>query len=90
MLLGAGDPAQHRRLITLRAGQRQVALAVEEVLGVRQLPPGQALPPLLGEASADLVNAIGSLDSELLLVLRSARLVPDALWPALQSAGAAP
>jgi len=49
---------------------------------VRAVPPDsvQALPPLLQEAAADGVAAIGRLDAELLLVLSSTRLLPDTSW----------
>jgi len=75
-----GAPAQ--RYVSLAIGERRIALAVGEVLGVRAVPPDsvQALPPLLQEAAADSVAAIGRLDAELLLVLSSTRLLPDTLW----------
>ena len=67
------------RFVTVAVGVRRVALAVDAVVGVRRFPPGslRALPPLLHEAAGDVVDAIGLLDSALLLVLRSARLLPD-------------
>ena len=80
-LLGSPD-TQPTRFVMVKAGARRVALAVSDVIGVRALAPEklQALPPLLREAAADIVTSIGALDDELLLVLRSARLVPDAVW----------
>jgi len=67
------------RFVTVAVGVRRVALAVDAVVGVRRFPPGslRALPPLLHEAAGDVVDAIGLLDSALLLVLRSARLLHD-------------
>lgn len=83
-----GDPATTRptRFVTLKTGQGNVALAVEAVTGVLDLGarPLHELPPLLREASADLVTAIGTLDSELFLLLRSARLVPESVWAMLK------
>lgn len=73
-------PAVHAaRFVTLEVEQRQVALAVDAVLGVRPVPAAtlQALPPLLQQAAGDVVAAIGQLDAQLLLVLRSARLLPQ-------------
>ncbi|HSW08807.1 chemotaxis protein CheW [Aquabacterium sp.] len=77
------------RLVSIRVDERVMALAVSEVIGVRALDPGslQALPPLLGDSSADLISAIGRLDAELLLVLRHARLLPEAAWAALDASG---
>jgi purine-binding chemotaxis protein CheW len=67
------------RFVTVRAGAHQVALAVDAVLGVRAVPQDTLhdLPPLLHEAGAEAVAAIGRLDAELLLVLRSSRLLPE-------------
>jgi len=71
------------RFVTVWAGARQVALAVDAVLSVRTVPPDslQALPPLLQEAGAEAVAAVGRLDAELLLVLRSSRLLPEESLP---------
>jgi chemotaxis signal transduction protein len=62
-----------------------VALAVEGVLGVRELTSESldALPPLLGDASRVAISAVAALDRELLLVLETAHLVPESLWPIL-------
>jgi purine-binding chemotaxis protein CheW len=89
-LLGAGDAAAPTRFVTVRSGARRVALSVESVLGVRELPASslRELPPLLRDASADVVAAVGTLDAELLVVLRTARLLPESLWAAVATAGA--
>ena len=67
------------RFVTVAVGVGRIALAVGDVVGMRRLPPGslRALPPLLHEAAGDVVDAVGLLDAELLLMLRSARLLPD-------------
>lgn len=84
-LLGSASDTWGRYL-SLRAGQRSVALAVEEVLGLRDLLPEQfhALPPLLDDASQS-VGRLGELDGELLLVLREAHLLPESIWEAVPS-----
>lgn len=81
-LLGVQD-APSERFVTLAVGLRRVALAVGSVLGVRAVAAESLhrLPPLLQDASADVVSAIGRLDAELLLVLNGARLLPDEAWP---------
>jgi purine-binding chemotaxis protein CheW len=87
-LLGADD-ARAGRFVTVNAGNRRVALAVDGVLGVRAiaLESLHALPPLLHEADSGVIAAIGLLDAELLLVLRSARLLPDeTVLPAAEGA----
>jgi len=87
--LGVAEPPQPTRFVTLRAGHRQVALAVEEILGLRGLLPASLdeMPPLLGHASEQAVRAVGTLDAELLLALRTARLVPESVWRALEAEG---
>lgn len=91
LLLGASRN-RSTRYVTIRAGARHVALEVDEVLGVRVLPLEklQAVPPLFREAPADIVSAIGAADDKLLLVLRSARLVPDSLWTVFEAEGVSP
>jgi purine-binding chemotaxis protein CheW len=73
-----GSPA--RRFVVVRAGRGRVALAVEGVEGVADLPEDLGgLPRLLGDAARDAVQALGVRDAELLLVLETARLVPPGL-----------
>ncbi len=86
-LLATRENSGATRFVTLRAGERQVALAFEAVLGVRNLSGAllEDLPPLLRDAGAELVSAVGTLDAELLIVLRSARILPDEAWRTLGS-----
>jgi purine-binding chemotaxis protein CheW len=80
-LLGSSEPPRPTRFITLAIGQRSVALAVEGIVGVRILPDDalEELPPLLRDASLAAVERIGTLDASLLVVLRTARMVTDAV-----------
>jgi len=70
------------RFISVRIGHRRVALAVSEVLGMRQLPARQiaALPPLLGAVEQSAVAGLEVLDHQLLLVLNCTRLISDRDW----------
>jgi purine-binding chemotaxis protein CheW len=83
-LLGAAGGGDPTRFVTIRAGARTVALGVDEVAGIRDLTavPTTDLPPLLREASAEVLARLGALDSELLVVLRSATWIPESLWEA--------
>jgi purine-binding chemotaxis protein CheW len=85
----AGTESQSTRFVTIDADGRRVALAVDSVIGPRMIPRGALhdLPPLLRDANADAIAAIGSLDSDLLVVLGSGRLVPEAVWSALEADG---
>ena len=51
-----------------------MALAVEAVFGIEELPPGRAesVPPLLQGAHPELVGALRATDAGLLVVLRRA------------------
>ena len=73
------------RFVTIRLGNRQVALIVDAVLGVRdlELSTTQELPPLLREASKDVLEAIGTLDMQFLVVLRAGWELPEQVWRAL-------
>ena len=88
LLSGAPDAAINR-FVTLRVGDRTVALAVSNVLGVAQSGSLNltGVPPLLDGRVAQAVESIGRLDSQLLLVLNEASLVPPEAWA--DSAGAA-
>jgi purine-binding chemotaxis protein CheW len=79
LVLGMGG-VEATRFVSLRVGSRSVALAVGAVIGIRPLERQalSALPPLLGAGDGPALQALGRLDRELLLVLESARLLPDA------------
>jgi purine-binding chemotaxis protein CheW len=83
--LFGGEPAPPGRIITLRIAGRIVALGVDEIVGVRAIPPQalRALPPLLRDGMGEHVSALSVLDRELFLVLQSGRLVPETAWASL-------
>jgi purine-binding chemotaxis protein CheW len=89
MLLGAANAGRAGRFVTLHVDGRRTALSVEEVLGVRELSTAslRELPPLLGDASAEIVSAIGTLDAELLVVLRAARILTEPVRTAIDTSG---
>ncbi len=84
-LVGPACSAQVSRFVTLSVGERQLALAVDGVIGVRQLAAAALaeIAPLLDGSDDGLVQAIATLDAELLLVLRAGRMVPESMWEAL-------
>ncbi len=90
LLLGGTRSEGVTRFVTLRTGHRLVALAVEQVIGVRQLAAASLdnMPPLLLNAQPDLITAIGALDQQLLLVLQTGRILPDDVWQSLEAHGA--
>ena len=80
-----GEPSRPSRYVVVRDGERRVALAVDEVLGIRDVPAEALhdLSPLLAAARSELVDTLGVVDAEPLLFLRDMRLVPDSVWQAL-------
>lgn len=82
----AGQPT---RFVTLRAGDRQAAISVGAVRGVWELdsPTLRKLPPLLHGASNDMIDAIGTLDQQVLMVLRDSWQLPEEVWHGLGDAG---
>jgi purine-binding chemotaxis protein CheW len=86
-LLGETSAAEGGRWVTIRVGGRAVALAVDAVVGIRSLGPAAVvgLPPLLRDDATEVVDALGTLDAELLVLLRSARIVPPSVWAVLDA-----
>jgi purine-binding chemotaxis protein CheW len=84
MLLGATQELSWR-FVTIRVGEKQVALSVGAVAGIFELDPRvmDRLPPLLRGASADFVQSIGILDEQFLFALRSGWELPAEVWQAM-------
>lgn len=80
-LFGTSDTAP-ARLVIVRAGNRRVGLAFDEVIGFRALSDAAlvGLPPLVSEAHAKAVRDISTLDGQLLVLLEAARIVPAGLF----------
>ena len=91
-LLEAGDcPETYARFVTMRIGERRAVVAVQGVVGLRNLDMTELreLPPLLQGSESPLIQAIGGRDAQLLIVLRAARMVPDEIWTAPELSGGA-
>ena len=88
-VLLSGQPSRPTRFVTVKTGGRCVVLAVDAVIGVVETPAAdvEALPPLYQKRGSDAFTAIGTFDEELLLVLRSSRLMTDDVWATIQAAG---
>lgn len=78
-MLLTGQACDGARFVVLRVAERRVALAVDEVLGARQIEADELerLPPLLSGA-AEMVRAMAVLDGRLVDVLESGRLIEAA------------
>ncbi len=89
-LLGSPMAQERGRFVTLKLGTRQVALAVDQVIGLRTLDRAglSELPALVRDGGGDLIDGIGAADAQLLVVLRATRVVPEEVWATLvQAAG---
>ncbi len=77
-----GESGEIHRFVVVRVEQRRVALAVESVIGVKDLPQTElrAVPELLKKVHPESLQALSCSDQSLLLVLGSARIVPDEIW----------
>jgi purine-binding chemotaxis protein CheW len=85
-LLG-GTASHPARFVTVKTGRRRIALAVDAVVGINEIPLASLdeLPLFLQIASLDAISAIGVIDAELLLVLRSTRLISEEVWATIQA-----
>jgi len=79
-VLEGSAPGAVTRFVTLKGGGRPVALAVEEVIGIRDLAADslESIGLVLDERQSDLVRQIGALDERVLMVLRTSRVVQEA------------
>lgn len=89
-LLGTHGGISHR-FVTVRLGDRQVALAVAGVLGVRDFDARdiKKMPLLLEGVSKEIVEAMGTLDEQMLMFLKAGWRLPDEVWQALAAREAA-
>ena len=80
LLVGQAS-TQSGRLISLKVGDRRIALAVDAVLGIRRFDTDtfRQLPPLLRDVAGETLAAVGARDAELMFTLRAARIVPGDL-----------
>lgn len=78
-LLGQSKAALTRYVTVRAGGDRILALAVGEVLGLKRDDEAgtRTMVPLMREAAQESVAAIGALDSEALLFLTTLRLLPE-------------
>jgi purine-binding chemotaxis protein CheW len=85
ILLGI-DNAVMGRFVVIRVEESRVALAVDGVIGIEDLDAAclTSVPPLLKNAHPDLLSALGHADQKLLLVLNTARILPDEVWASLR------
>lgn len=84
-LVGVRRTVTVSRFVSLRLVERRVALAADGVIGMRELEVASVaeMPPLLREARAGIIEEVGVLDAQLLLVLQVSRFLPEEVWQRL-------
>jgi purine-binding chemotaxis protein CheW len=89
ILLGLASGRCAGRWVVLRAGARRVVLSVEAIEGIRDLTPEMMgpLPPLLRDAGAEVIAQLGTLDADLLVLLRAGRLLSESDWSTVETIG---
>jgi purine-binding chemotaxis protein CheW len=77
-----GEQADAGRFVLIKVNERAVALAVATILGIRTISDESLhqLPPLLDGAGGEVIAELARLDSEMLVVLETSRLLPGATW----------
>jgi purine-binding chemotaxis protein CheW len=89
LLISPRPGAPTRFVIIAIDERRSIGLAVDEVLGVREL--GQSmlfgLPPLLHENEGTGISRMASLDGELMVILETARIIPESIWAGIEGRG---
>jgi purine-binding chemotaxis protein CheW len=73
------------RFVGVRTGPQTAVLAVDTVVGIRDIPMEHLhdLSSVTGSAACAAVGAIGQ---EPLLLLEAGRVIPDSVWDALEAA----
>lgn len=81
-LVGLNKSKPPEKYVVLKVESRKVALAVENVMGIKKLSRGfmDQLPPLFQNVHPDIITQIGILDEEFLIVIRASKLIPIEVW----------
>ena len=79
--------ARHARFVVLKVGEQRIGVGVDFVVGVQRLDIAKlsALPPIVRDVRTDYIEAVGSLDTQLLMVLRTSRIIPEDVWAELRA-----
>jgi purine-binding chemotaxis protein CheW len=80
----AGEPAEIDRYVAVRTERGPVALAIGQILGIRdtEAGPAEGHPTLVRGVARRFVAGVGTIGVEPLLLLQSMRAVPDEVWEA--------
>jgi purine-binding chemotaxis protein CheW len=87
LLLGGEHVAGRRaeRFVGVRTGPQTAVLAVDTVVGIRDVPL-ERLHDLSSVTGSAACTAVGAIGREPLLLLETGRVIPDSVWDALEAA----
>lgn len=87
VLIDASDTTNTERFLCVQYHHQRIALAVSKVFGIHHVEMGtwDDLPALLEHSLPEFVQTIGTIDSQLLLVLGASKLLPLELWTRLEN-----
>jgi purine-binding chemotaxis protein CheW len=81
-----GDRSRRgERFVGVRTGGQTAALAVDTVVGIREVPL-DLLHDLSSVTGAETCTAVGAIGRDPLLWLAAARVIPESVWKALEEA----
>lgn len=86
VLIDSSSASESERFVCVRSNDRTVSLLVSRVFGVRTVDVNDwsGLPGLIDRLMPECVQTLGTLDNQLLLMLRAAKLLPPELWKQLE------
>jgi purine-binding chemotaxis protein CheW len=73
------------RFVGVRTGPQTAVLAVDTVVGIRDIPM-ERLHDLSSVTGSVACTAVGAIGREPLLLLETGRVIPDSVWDALEAA----
>lgn len=73
------------RFVGVRTGPQTAVLAVDTVVGIRDVPM-ERLHDLSSVTGSVACTAVGAIGREPLLLLETGRVIPDSVWDALEAA----
>ena len=88
LLLGGERTASEdraARFVGVRTGPQTAVLAVDTVVGIRDVPM-ERLHDLSSVTGSAACTAVGAIGREPLLLLETGRVIPDSVWDALEAA----
>lgn len=84
-------PTPPTRFVSMRAGERTLVLAVQQVAGITRFDESQfeRTPPIVDAFAPEAVEALGRVDDEVLTLFSASKLLSEEAWEELPGEGVA-